>query len=246
MNSQLPPNGNEKIEALYQARKKRHLAPVADKTAIIERAHHNKPRSFFGNIADALGTHLKLSAVYATLAIAAVVIGLQSMRHDRPPLLNEPLTIRYTTVERHSMDTETIDEGFKQQLAATRPASKLFQYNRRRHEILIEQAKNIQNQQLLRVISQDSGLALVNCDDELIEISNQALAMLVTDNSSLASSSALSAARSAELSSEHASSSLPSSELSNRFKQGELLALTFDANGYIVAIQRSAKTQQCI
>ncbi|WP_371195514.1 hypothetical protein [Glaciecola sp. SC05] len=213
MNSSLPPDDRDSLTTLYQARKKRHHAPVSHKQSILDKAAANLQRPIMATIAQALTAHLQRSVVYASLAIAVVIVGVQSMQNEIPAIGNEPITISYRSIQIHSLESE--------QLAVTDNAKNLFQYNEERHKALVEQAQQIEQQQVLRVIKQDSELQLVNCNDELIEISKQALAMLVASDFPLINPS------------------------NKRFNEGQLLAITFDQNGYILHIDDTAQTKQC-
>jgi hypothetical protein len=120
--------------------------------------------------------------------------------------------------------TQLSDDLFhlqSEQLASAETANTLFQYNKARHDMLMNQAMQIEHQQVLRVISSDDGLQLVSCKDELLEISSQALAMLIS-------------AGPAE--------SIPKGA---DFTEGQLLAISFDANGYILHIDPTEQSKQC-
>ena len=245
-----------KIDALYAARKQRHLAPLGDKKSIIENASNPIRTGIWHQLIAALHAHAKNSAVFAAIAIAVVIIGFQTISYspfqpngnssENPAsspysvsnYTNPESKIVYTNVQVHSLKTENEDatainnaeretgqniEQEKSTGAYTTHAR--FLYTKAKIQMQKQQSIILANRELLKVVNQDAALQLVNCQNELIEVSKEALAYLANQQVNAEPGSA-------------ASQSI-------NFNEGQLLAVSFDTNGYIINIGVSGEVKQC-
>lgn len=204
---------NSNIEALYQARKEKVKAPKIN----FDNAGFTKSPSRLNviyEVFDALTMHFKTTAIFASLALALLVISYQQYIAKGIGIsdMNSMNAHRqYVNVQMHTLETESL---------ATENM-RVFNYNKANRALLAQKSEQNKHLQVVRVLNYEGSLQLVNCNDELIEISQRALALLYSPEIE-----SIQAARPA-------------------FKPDELMALTFDQDGYILAIKRSAQSNQC-
>ena len=79
----------------------------------------------------------------------------------------------------------------------------------------------------MRVLNYEGSLQLVNCENELIEISRQALAILLSPET------------------EQSENKRNTDKTEPLFKKGQLMALTFNNEGYILDIHKTTQAAKC-
>ncbi|MFC4698704.1 hypothetical protein ACFO4O_00835 [Glaciecola siphonariae] len=200
------------LEALYQARKARVKSPAGVKSHFDNAA--SPTRYAFANMIESLSARIKTTATFAAVAVAILVISYHQYVPNSSYLVqaNQPaMTAKYTSVQVHILDSEVAEPT----------SQRTFNYSKAKQDMLSQQASRIDYTQIARVVNFEESAQLVTCNEELIEISKQALTML--------------------LSADKASSTAQPPTL----LEGELMALTFSESGYILDIHRAVVGEQC-
>lgn len=145
------------LSALYQARKEQHTAPVSIKRQVMRQATERKGvKNWFSGIQQV-----------AIAASTLLLVGVVSVHYYR--LNYGPTLLTYTSVEVHSLGTESADiAGQIRHL-----------YAQRYEDFQQKQAMLASHHSKSAVMTQfDQGWELTTCDQSLVKVSNELIAKL--------------------------------------------------------------------
>ncbi|WP_395344731.1 hypothetical protein PN836_008195 [Ningiella sp. W23] len=217
---------DDEFTRLYQARKARNKAPNSHKVQVIEQAK-NKPGLFRDLLTSVINfvhetyihqTKFIAGTVACALALFLITVQGHFIHYFGTGAAGDSAYAQspyshYRTVEIHVLEGESGNSETAQR----------FSYSDAKQAFLSRQVFMQKHQELVRVVDTNDGLQLVNCDDKLIDISTQALALIydtVTSEKEERQQTALT--------------------------QGQLMAITFSDDGYILGVAKVTSAHQRI
>jgi hypothetical protein len=236
MSDQIDKDESKHIDALYQSRKRRYQSPDAIKTEMLNKLAHSQPQQTPWWKVD-FSQYFKISALAITGALAFLVVSMQLINQQQKNTELVSLSPNdYLSIQFHVLDGSDTPNNLPAQstntphgvLANNESSNNLpIANNATQRKINYQQALDgletkqtervLHHQTYASVVKSDSGLSLITCEQELIQISQEVMDLLFPGKT----------------------------KKSIDFESGNMIALGFDDNGHIIEMREQVLKSQC-
>lgn len=211
-------NVDASLESLYQKRKLKHTSPSAVQHEILNTlARSTTAATPWWKIN--FKPYMQISAVACSVAVAFIVISIQLVNNNPPPLALESADLAdFQSVELHVLAPKAKQVASTQLSRSIATKERKVQYQSAQNVYMERQADLVIHQQgYATIVNSEEGLSLLTCDKNLLKLSQEVVDLLM---------------------SRHEKNTVD-------FSKGQMVALTFDDNGHIIDIRKEIKKTEC-